>query len=1694
MKKINTLCIVLSILLLFGIAASEVEPNNNFASSQKISLDTPILAKIDKAGDDDWYVVTVPSSGRINIAITNTPKEMKPKITAYNHDYGYIGYISAQITGEEIEYDMDASKANEYYILIEDQLSTELAETYTLTLTHTPVADSAEPNAAFSSAYTVDIDTTVTGTIFPSGDKEWFTFSVDKPGIVSLHLSSLPAKMKPKMTLYNHDYGYIGYKFAQENGDDILYELHASKTGHFYVILEDTNNKAYLDSYELDISFTPLDDAFEPNNAFSVAKSVTLNEEVTGYIFPAADKDWYKITTLSSGRITISTKTVPAEQKTKFTMYNTDYGYHGYAVATDKGDDVTYIYDVSEGQSVYLVVEDSNAAAINEAYVLDIQFEANTDLLEINNNYYGYASSMGAQSIQGTIFPKGDKDFYLFNADSTTTATITISNVDAERKLKFSLYNYDYGYIGYATGTDYGIDVTKEFTDLEAGKYAVVVEDAEGKASLSSYSLTVSGSGISYTVSADAKVSSDTENNNAWGNANLVDSDTTLTGTLSPSGESDWYKSELLTPGLFTVSITNAGSDQKMSVNYYTYDKGWIYGKTAQAEGDDLSYSNEYTYNYDVGGKYLYFQISDAMGKESTSPYSIETSFVQVNDVNEPNHNFAHAQEIILGETVTSYIFPAGEQDWYYFVPEKPGLFTLTTNNVGTEQRLSINYYNADKGWITAKSATEAEDVLSFSYELSKAVPSYFYISEVNGKSSTTAFTFDTVFTEVDDLYEPNAAWGESQEISVNTEYTAYVFPSGEQDWYVVNCPNAGELAIKISQIPSDQKMSINLYNEDKGWITAKTATQEGDDVSLVYNIDKKRSLYFYISDANGKSSTNPYTLNAQFASVIDAYESNNKFGDAYILESETAQAYIFPNGDQDWYEITIPIATTLTAIVDNVPEEMKPSIALYGANKNWITSKTATAEGKKAILQYEVSSPGTYFVVVSDSIGSSHKETYSLSIDGASFGQQTLSLKTKDFVADIDRVFATVPVTIVNSGEEPHAITATISGDDDLPVSFIGPGSEGRPVMVPASGEITLNIGITASKATKTQYSYTIMIDSTTGNKIQGTLTVTLPSWDDYSLSIEPEEWTLALQEDGLQNLCLDTVQEFTITNTGSETISDLSLSHSGGLSLFISPQLQNFELIPGQSVTVKAYAVLSASSYSSSATITAKGAQKQVTAAVTYTAPVSSFWDNVIEETSPGQSVVSGVVKGFICVNHPTYQLTINLPPHVDPTTADKAELAMSFEKRCSTVQPHDTIVYLNNKEIKRWENSVLLGEYTVEIDPADLKHANTLKVTSENYVGRGHFCANAYNSIKLTYNEVKHYCIDHFACLPTMPREGLCTDGVDNDCDGLVDCADIDCCFDTSCNGIGVCFAKELCSNHIDDDNNGLTDCADITVCCSDNVCANSNYCVKTPDIACPDGYTFDETNNVCMPPIVTPTCPTGFDYDPNLETCVFIVMPTTMPIITSDPSVTMTPTDPTATPTLNQATPTLQPTAVTTATPSADSMCGDGRCDKDERMSDNCCTDCGCTGTKTCNTKTNVCVDEEVQITMTPIPTSQPTITITPPQDITMTPVPTQDIIKDPQVTPQPSLPPEQKWEAGEACERNDECITGNCKNNLCCESGNLCCEKTADCEVTQKCDLVNFVCVPKQGADWLTDMRTLVAILVVLLILVLLLRK
>jgi len=81
-------------------------------------------------------------------------------------------------------------------------------------------------------------------------------------------------------------------------------------------------------------------------------------------------------------------------------------------------------------------------------------------------------------------------------------------------------------------------------------------------------------------------------------------------------------------------------------------------------------------------------------------------------------------------------------------------------------------------------------------------------------------------------------------------------------------------------------------------------------------------------------------------------------------------------------------------------------------------------------------------------------------------------------------------------------------------------------------------------------------------------------------------------------------------------------------------------------------------------------------------------------------------------------------------------------------------------------------------------------------------------------------------------------ICTGGVDENCDNLIDCADPTCASDPACQG-----AVEICDNGSDDDADGLVDCADHIDCNGQPGGPGGERCAQTETGFCNDAFDND-----------------------------------------------------------------------------------------------------------------------------------------------------------------------------------------------------------------------------------------------------------
>jgi hypothetical protein len=128
--------------------------------------------------------------------------------------------------------------------------------------------------------------------------------------------------------------------------------------------------------------------------------------------------------------------------------------------------------------------------------------------------------------------------------------------------------------------------------------------------------------------------------------------------------------------------------------------------------------------------------------------------------------------------------------------------------------------------------------------------------------------------------------------------------------------------------------------------------------------------------------------------------------------------------------------------------------------------------------------------------------------------------------------------------------------------------------------------------------------------------------------------------------------------------------------------------------------------------------------------------------------------------------------------------------------------------------WSGAVSPG--TLSLAPGQTASA-TLQVTSPQGAGAGTYVV----GVDVSDGSAAHdasgsggYAVESE---PDPPVQEICWDGIDNDLDGPIDCADSDCASDPAC----ADPTPEVCDDGIDNDGDGAVDCLDAD-CASDPVC--------------------------------------------------------------------------------------------------------------------------------------------------------------------------------------------------------------------------------------------------------------------------------
>jgi len=1022
----------------------------------------------------------------LDLSVTNPPSNVRAYITVYNRHADYISvYGYAVNDGDDVYLTYDVTEPGTYYVRLHERDNDTATDDYAFTANFTPVIDNNEPNSRLGNATLIN-ESLMTGTLFDRNDQDWFKVWAE-PGTLTFIVTP-PDEMRPQITVYNPDMGYIQSGASVNPGEPKTVECSVSRTGFYYLRITDANSGSHLASYTLATTGGTLTDApstpsvtveAEENNSLGQANPISVGASITGAISQAGDRDWYRFNVASCGQLTIAMDTVPPGLHQRFRLYNSSAEHAMTAQATNIGETFSLIYEVESPGIFFLVVDDIDSSRFsNASYTFTTTLVPVDDPLESNDDFGDAKKVTDFNRLTPYIFPKGDHDWFRVTVSDNQPLQIVVSNLPENIVPAISIYNTSKESLVGKTGAA-GMDMALAYTVPGPGDYFVRMRAADGNSSSTSpYTLTIHGAAfgsyaptaqidqidpgaivvgdaISFTgsgidsdgtitgyswrsnidgelgsassfstsdlsvgthtiyfkvqddndiwstevtqvVYVGSSISEEVEPNDRIGHANEIALDRPVPAKINKTGDNDYFKVYLAQPGRLTWSTTNVPENLRLYLTCYGRHLDYIstYAYATQ-DGDSVALSMDIT---EPGFYYLRIHDRDNDANDGFT-YTLRPSFVAVVDGQEPNNSLLDSRPM-TEETAQGYLFPGNDEDWYRVWVDGGQTVQIAVSDTPANLRPYITVYGIDREYLSlysyAENPGDNPPALSRSFDASGFI--YIRVHDRDRNfNETETYTlavsganpgFSPLETPLAGEVEPNDGIAAANLIVPETAVQGGMDTETDKDWFKFRIPSAGIIHTHVDHIPASMRGRVRLYRDDASYINGRDATNPGDALALDTRVTLPGIYYIQLDDLALSNPDDPYRLTVSVTPVADVYEPNNKVGDATVLEDgNRIQAMIFEQGDEDWYRVKGTAGQSLDVTIADVPAEIQPVIDIYDSSQSRLTGRTATNPGQAITVSCEMAETGYYYIRIRHAgHGNCSDLPYTLIVNGAAF------------------------------------------------------------------------------------------------------------------------------------------------------------------------------------------------------------------------------------------------------------------------------------------------------------------------------------------------------------------------------------------------------------------------------------------------------------------------------------------------------------------------------------------------------------------------------------------------------------------------------------------------------------------------------------------------------------------------------------
>ena len=681
--------------------ADDGEPNNNFSQSKTLPINGSITGHIgylywDDTDKEDWYNITVPEDGTIELTCTPANGLSMRYITLYslaNNETKQRGAIWVGAQGATLTVN-DLAKGK-YYVKVERDSG---EGGYTISSKFTRTSDTylndKESNDNFSGANVLHRGHPITGHLgylywADTDSKDWYKIEVPRDGIAKLTCTPAQGLSMRYIRLYslaNNETKQRGSIWVGAEGATLT--VNDVAPGTYYVMVErDGGVGGYKLSYDLEQNRYATD--LEPNNEWQKAVPLDQGKTVAGHLGyfywnDIDNTDFYQVKVSKKGTITfvcepsndlsmryitlykdgksISAKWIGSE-KTTLTIDNVEAGTYQIGLERDSG--VGY----------YLLAYDTKLGSVNEQEQLPDDVDNGVPGSPNGSDTWESSDQIvSGQTTEGGLSSQKKDAWYkvIVKEDGTLKATLKLDS-------KLDIYFMELCYIGQdgkaARRYDSAIDLapnqkgTLTVNDLAPGTYYLHINHFSGDGK---YTLTY--------VFEPNGYDNDKESNDTWQEAQYLARNNSVTGHLGYQyfdnpDVTDWYKINVPRDGKVTLTLTQHDNLDIYYMSLNAIDENGVMAERNYIDnGTNAENKIEVS---DVAAGTYYVRVERYSGPGG---YTLDYRFKQdeyATDV-EPNNTWNSAQTLVDGEPTSAhlgyYMLEADRDvdDWYaIYVPQK---------------------------------------------------------------------------------------------------------------------------------------------------------------------------------------------------------------------------------------------------------------------------------------------------------------------------------------------------------------------------------------------------------------------------------------------------------------------------------------------------------------------------------------------------------------------------------------------------------------------------------------------------------------------------------------------------------------------------------------------------------------------------------------------------------------------------------------------------------------------------------------------------------------------------------------------------------------------------------------------------------------------------------------------------------------